>query len=95
MFVIANADIVIPVLSNYGAGLLVRDPFGAISKVPFESFAVIIPEPPSVVLLGTSLLCIMAVCGSRRRSRRQRKGAKSAEAFLAPPREATGHGAGR
>lgn len=43
MCVVANADIVIRQLFNYGAGVLVRDPSGAISRVPFASFAVIIP----------------------------------------------------
>lgn len=61
VFVVPNADIIIETLHDNGAGVLVRDPFGEVSKAPFQTFAVIIPEPAAVVLLGTFLLCTMAV----------------------------------
>jgi len=68
MFVVPNADIIIYELQGYGAGVLVRDALGVVSKAPFPTFPVIVPEPTTKALLGTSLLGAIWACRRRHRS---------------------------
>ena len=68
MFLFSWSDIVIPVLYETGAGVIVRDPFGTVTKASFPAFPIIIPEPATGTLLGTTLLCTIWGCRCRHRS---------------------------